>query len=133
MKTSFNGLKVSEDGVYTAYDLTPEELESLKRHFGNRMKGSDGNYTICETSYRRVILKLFVHEARRLIEFDIRRDLLDLFNCNQISADTVKKLEEKLMEKRVRIDVDYSWSNNTWSISNHNAFIELLKSCIAEL
>lgn len=133
MKTSFNSLKVSEDGVYTAYDLNSEELESLKRYFGDRVKGSDGNYTIYENVNRRIVLKLFVHEAWKLIEFDIRRDLLDLFNSNEISEDTIKKLSEKLKEKRVQIDVDYSWINNTWSISNHTALLELLKSCIAEL
>ena len=133
MKTSFNGLKVSEDGVYVAYNITPEELECLKRHFGNRVYGKDGNYIIFENAQRRIVLQLFVHEACSLVEFDIRRDLLKLFNSEEISEDNIKKLSKKLKEKKIQLNVAYSWINNAWSIVDYDNFLELLKGFIAEL
>ena len=133
MKTSFNGLKVSEDCVYIAYNLTSKELESLKRRFGNRVYSSNGNYMIFQNVNKKIILKLFVHEEWRLVEFDIHKDLLKLFNSEDISEDIVNKLSKKLKEKRLQLNVDYSWKNNTWSISDYNNFLELLKSLIAEL
>lgn len=133
MKTSFNGLTVVKQGVHHAYDLTPKELESLKRHFGDRVIGSNGNYTVFENPNTRIFIQLFVHKAWKILQFDIRKDLLNLFNTDEISVNTVEQLSKKLFEKRIQVHVNYNWNTNSWSISDYDEFLELLKNSIAEL
>lgn len=132
-KTSFNSLKVSVKGVYSAYNLTADELESLKRHFGIKVNGSNGNYTVYKDANRKILLELFVHEKWIPLTFDIRGDLLKLFQSDKIFTKDIEKLSKKLKETRVQLYVKYDYSNNLWSIVDYNSFLELLKSLIAEL
>ncbi len=130
-KTSFNGLKVSVEGVYSAYNLSPEELESLKRRFGaDKVNGSNGNYTVYKDAERKVILQLFIHEKWLPINFDIRKDLLKLYNSDRIFEKNIKTLSKKLKDMRLQLHVEYDYRNNLWYIVDYGYFIELLKSLI---
>ena len=130
-KTSFNGLEVSVKGVYSAYNLTQTELECLKRTFGEKnVNGSNGNYTVYKDSNRKVILKLFVHDLWIPIVFDIRADLLKLYNSNRIYKDKIEALSDKLKEMRIQIHVDYNHDTQKWYIVDYEDFMELLKGLI---
>ena len=130
-RTSFNGLKVLVEGVYSAYNLSPEELSSLKRYFGaDKVNGSNGNYTVYRDAHRRIILELFVHEKWIPINFDIRKDLLRLFNSNRIYTRDIETLSKKLKEMRIQLHVEYDYVNNLWHIVDYDKFLELLKNLI---
>lgn len=130
-KTSFNGLKISVEGVYSAYNLSKEELESLKRHFGaGKVNGSGGNYTVYKFARRQVILKLFVHEIWIPIDFDIRKDLLKLYNSDRIFEKDIETLSKKLKEMRIQLHVEYDYKNNFWYIVDYKEFLKLLKELI---
>ena len=91
-KTSFNGLSVSVKGVYSAYNLSQNEYESLKRAVGaDNINGSNGNYTVFQNAKRQVLLKLYIHDFWTPVAFDIRSDLLKLYKSNRI-------YEEKIMD-----------------------------------
>lgn len=133
-KTSFNGLKVCVNGVYSAYNLTQDELNSLKRTFGEiKVNGSNGNYTVYKDAKRSVMLQLFVHQIWRPVEFDIRKDLLSIFRSNKIYTKNIEELSKKLKELRIQLHVDYDHINDRWYIVDYNDFLELLKNLIAEL
>lgn len=130
-KTSFNGLKVSVEGVYSAYNLSQEELESLKRHFGaDKVNGSNGNYTVYKYACRKVILSLFVHEEWIPLDFDIRRDLLKIYKSDRIFEKNIEILSKKLKEMRIQLHVDYDSKNNFWYIVDYNDFLKLLEKLI---
>lgn len=129
-KTSFNGLKVYVEGVYSAYNLSQEELESLKRRFGaENINGSNGNYTVYKHSSRKVILSLFVHERWIPLNFDIRKDLLKLYNSDRIFEKDIKALSKKLKEMRIQLHVDYDYKHG-WQIIDYDNFLELVKTLI---
>ena len=129
-KTSFNGIEKYQKGIYSAYNLTQEELESLKRKFGNSINGSNGNYTVFRNANRQVLLKLFVHELWIPIVFDIRNDLLNLYGSGRIFKDDIDRLSKRLKEMRIQLHVEYY--DNTWHIIDYSKFLELLKQIISE-
>ncbi len=132
-KTSFNGLKVSVEGVYTAYNLSPEELDSLKLTFEKpKVIDSSGIFTVFKLNNEKVLLQLFVHGPWILIELDIRDDLLRLFKSDKINPKDIESLSKKMIDKRIQIEVDYNWRNNTWFIVDRNKFFNTLSNLIAE-
>jgi len=131
-KASFNSLKIYEDGVYSAYNLTSNELESLKRRFGSKVNGSNGNYTAFGEASRRVVLQLFVHGRWQPVKFEIRKDLLKVFNSKKLYKKNIEKLDKKLKDMRLQLDVDYDGHDHRWQIVNYNSFLELLSKLIAE-
>lgn len=133
MKTSFNGLQMSKEGIYHAYNLSVDEFESLKRHFGDKVNGSKENCIVCEHADRRIVLNLFVHEVWIPLEFDMRGDLLRLFKSNKIFQKDIKNLSRKLKEMKIQLHVDYDWKTNSWHIVEYDKFLELLSKLIAEL
>ena len=130
-KTSFNGLEKFQKGIYSAYNLNQEELESLKRKFGpNSINGSNGNYTVYRDAKRQVILKLFVHDIWLPITFDIRDDLLNLYGSNKIYKDDINRISKKLKEMRIQLHVEYY--DEAWHIIDYDKFLKLLKQIISE-
>ena len=83
-KTSFNGLESEVRGVYSAYNLTPQEIEDINKRFYGKINGSGSNYTIYYKSKRCLWLKLFVHEIWIPIKIDIREDFLKLTKSNKV-------------------------------------------------
>ena len=132
MKTSFNGLKVSVSGIYKVYNLTQDELESLKRRFGSKVKEDNAILTVHDNVSKRINLELFVHEMWAPVSFDIYGDLSRILNSSDISEQTIEKLSKQLEEMQIQLQVDYDWGSNFWSIVNYDEFLELLKSLIAE-
>ena len=133
MKTSFNGLTISTKGVYSAYNLTQEEFESLKRTFGlDSINGSNGNYTVFRNAQRRVYLNLFIHDIWQPVSFDIRNDLLKLYKSNKIYQKDIDALSKSLKELRIQIHVEYDYEKKQWSIIDYPKFIELLSQLISE-
>ena len=130
-KTSFNGLKVSVNGVYSAYNLSQEELYSLKRSFGEgNVNGSNGNYTVFKNAKRKVILTLFIHELWIPICFDIRKDLLELYNSDRLYEQDIKALSKKLKTMRIQIHVEYDNLSSSWHIVDYDKFLALLQNLI---
>ena len=130
-KTSFNGLSISIKGVYSAYNLSQEELESLRRTFGpNCINGSNGNYTVFKDAKRHVFLNLFVHSIWKPISFDIREDLLKLCGSGKIFQKDIDYLSKKLKELRIELHVDYISGN--WFIIDYDKFLELIHELISE-
>ena len=133
-KTSFNGLEISVKGVYSAYNLTPEELSSLKRLFGeSNVNGSGSNYTVYKNHERKVFLKLFIHDIWKPISFDIRNDLLILFNSNRIFKKKIESISKELKNRRICLYVDYDISTNSWFIVKYDEFLNLLSEIINNL
>ena len=129
-KTSFNGLQVSVKGVYSAYNLNDEELESLKRTFGpNCVNGSKGNYTVFKKAQRHVYLNLFIHILWKPVQFDIRNDLLTLFGSERIEKKKIEKLTKKL--KNMRIELHVEEVSGSWNIVDYDKFLDILKVLIA--
>ena len=127
-KTSFNGLEVSVTGVYSAYNLSQEEFEILKRTFGaQNINGSNGNYTVFKNAKRKVLLKLFVHESWTPIVFDIRNDLLRLYKSNKLYKDKILDLSKKLKQMRIQLRVMYNYNTKQWTIIEKD-YQELLKT-----
>ena len=132
-KTSFNGLSISVKGVYSAYNLTREEFESLTLAFDtNSINGSSGNYTIFQNAQRKVLLKLFVHELWIPIVFDIRDDLLRLYNSGRIYEDKIVDLSKRLKKMRIQLHVVYNEEMKEWEIVDYKGFLEILKILISE-
>ena len=132
-KCSFNSLNICVDDVYTAYNLTPNELKDLKRRFGEKISCNNGIYTVYKFADRKIFLELFVHEKWITVQFDIRNDLSRLFNATEIDKNDIKKLSEKLKENRVQLYVEYNMRMNTWKIVDYDNFLVLLEDLIAEL
>ena len=133
-KTSFNGLEISVKGVYSAYNLSQDELESLKRKYGiQNVNGSNGNYTVFKDAYRRVLLKLFVHDVWVPITFDIRPELLMLYKSNRLYESDIHDLSKKLKKLRIQIRVKHL-STKGWVIldSDYNVLKKTLEALIAE-
>ena len=130
-KTSFCGLEVSVKGVYSAYNLTEDELKSLKERFGQNINGSNGNYTVYAHHDRRVNLILFVHGLWQPLSFNIRKDLLKLYGSDRIYKKDVEELSKKLKERRICLHVEYDYSSNRWDIVDYDSFLDLLKELIA--
>ena len=42
-KTSFNGLETEVRGVYSVYNLTPQEIEDINKRFYGKVNGSGSN------------------------------------------------------------------------------------------
>jgi len=132
-KTSFNGLVISTHGIYSAYNLTQDEVASIIWKFGvNNINGSNGNYTIFKDAKRKVLLQLYVHDIWLPITFDIRDDLLKIYKSNKIYKKNIDFLSEKLKEMRIQIHVEYDSTNKTWSIVDYPKFLELIKEIISE-
>ena len=132
-KTSFNGLSISVKGVYSAYNLTREEFESLTRAFDtNCINGSSGNYTIFQNAQRKVLLKLFVHELWIPVVFDIRDDLLRLYNSGRIYEEKIVDLSKRLKKLRIQLHVVYNEDAKEWEIVDYKGFLEILKILISE-
>ena len=129
-KTSFNGLELSVHGVYSAYNLTPDELKSLKNRFPDKINGSGSNYTVYCNAERHLWLKLFVHEVWIPIRFDLRRDFLELTNSKKIFTKDIEKISKELKNRRIEIQVDYNIGNNTWSIVNYERLLNLIKELV---
>lgn len=135
-KTSFNGLEVVVEGVYSAYNLSEKELQNLKRCFGeSKVNGSQGNYTVYKDANRKVLLNLFIHDIWKPISFDIRKDLLQLFNSNKLYKKDIEKISKELKEMRIQLHVDYDPYITGWHIidTDYDNFLNLLKQIIAEL
>ena len=126
-KTSFNGLDVFVEGVYSAYNLTQEELTDLKRTFRGKVNGSKGNYTVYRDHVRRVNITLFVHDLWIPIRFDLREDLLKLSNSDKIYTEKIKLISKELKERRICIHVDYNYCCNRWSVIEED-YIYLMKT-----
>lgn len=134
-KTSFNGLDVVVTGVYSAYNLSQEEFQTLKRKFGSQnINGSNGNYTVFKNAERKVLLKLFVHEAWTPIVFDIRPDLLRLYKTNKLYKDKILDLSKKLKQMRLQLRVMYNFHQNKWTImeKDYQEFLRILGALISE-
>lgn len=132
-KSSFNGLLISVKGVYSAYNLTQDEVESLERTFGaNSINGSNGNYTVFKNSQRHVYLNLFIHGLWKPISFDIRNDLLKLYKSHKLYEKDINLLSEKLKEMRIELHVDYDLVKRTWFICDYDKFLKLLADLISE-
>ena len=133
-KTSFNGLEVSVKGVNSAYNLSQEELESLRRTFGiQNVNGSNGNYTVFKDAYRRVLLKLFVHDVWVPITFDIRPELLQLYKSNRLYESDIHDLSKKLKKLRIQIRVK-CLPTKGWVMldTDYNVLKKTLEALIAE-
>ncbi len=132
-KTSFNGLSVSVKGVYSAYNLTQEEFESLARTFGiKNINGANGNYTVFQNAKRKVLLKLFVHDFWVPIAFDIREDLLRLYKSKRIYEDKINDLSKKLKKMRIQLHVEYDSKIKMWKIVDYDEFLKTLEVLILE-
>ena len=133
-KTSFNGLEVFVDGVYNAYNLTSEELSDLKRTFKDRVNGSKGNYTVYRDHIRKVNLTLFVHGPWIPIQFDLRKDILELFNSEKIYKGKIEIISKNLKERRICIHVKYDYTINRWSIvdDDYTYLLNTIKEIIDE-
>ena len=132
-KTSFCSLEIIVEGVYSAYNLTENEIEDLIKTFGKRnINGSGGNYTIFKNADRKVILKLFVHGLWRPMTFDIRQTLLDLYDSDKLYKRNVEYLSKRLKEERIQLHVEYSRQTGVWYISDFDKLIEVLRDLIDE-
>lgn len=129
-KTSFQKLEIEVRGVYSVYNLTPEELKSFNLRFHGKINGSGSNYTAFENASRKVWLKLFVHGCWLPIKIDIREDLLRLTNSNKIFNETVEKLSKTLKSNRVCIWVDYNIITNTWDFVSKEEFLKELSEIL---
>ena len=132
-KTSFNGLSVSVKGVYSAYNLSQNEYESLKRAVGaDNINGSNGNYTVFQNAKRQVLLKLYIHDFWTPVAFDIRSDLLKLYKSNRIYEEKIMDLSKKLKKMRIQLHVEYNPKIQKWEIIDYPGFLRILEELISE-
>ena len=129
-KTSFNGLEVETLGVYKAYNLTPQEVESLRIRFHNKINGSGSNYAVYCNAKRYLWLKLFVHDVWIPIKLDIRKDFLAFSKADRIFEKDIRKASKELMEMRLELHVDYDLRTNSWTLVNKEDFLKLLESLL---
>ena len=108
-KASFNGLESEVRGVYSAYNLTSQEIEYITKRFYGKVNGSGSSYTIYYKSKRYLWLKLFVHEIWMPIKIDIREDFLKLTKSNKIFEKNVIAISKKLKERRIELHVSYDF------------------------
>lgn len=128
-KTSFNGLQIETKGVYSAYNLTPDELECFRRYFHGNINGSGSNWTSFDTAERHVWLKLLVHNVWIPIRFDIREDLLKITSSKRIYEKDIQMVSERMKNQRLQLRVLYDNSSNKYSICEQDweKFWNLLK------
>lgn len=129
-RTSFNGLQVEVKGVYSAYNLTSEEIEDIRKRFNNQINGSNSNYTIYFSAERHVWLKLFVHTVWIPIRFDIRKDLLELTHSDKIYEKDVLRISKELKDMRIELHVSYNAIKNSWILEDREFLIETLKDIL---
>ena len=129
-KTSFNGLESEVRGVYSAYNLTPQEIEDINKRFYGKINGSGSNYTIYYKSKCCLWLKLFVHEIWIPIKIDIREDFLKLTKSNKVFEKDIIAISKKLKEQRIELHVSYDFNTNSWILENYDSFLETLKELI---
>lgn len=135
-KTSFNGLKVVVDGIYSVYNLTFNDLKDLERKFGSEnVNGSGGNYTVFRDHDRKVVLSLFVHGIWKPISFDVRKDFLELFESKRIFTKNIEIISKELKERRICLHVDFNPITKTWYIigEDYEGFLNLVKQIINSL
>ena len=131
-KSSFNGLEISVKGIYAAYNLSSEDLYSLKRKFDNKVNGSNGNYIAYQNAERKVLLMLFVHDVWIPIVVDIRNDLLKLYGSNRLFKKDIDDLSRRLKEMRLQLKVDFSINTHQWILIDYDSFLETLSNLISE-
>lgn len=132
-KTSFNGLEIHVEGVYSAYNLTSHEIADLTKTFGARnINGSGGNYTVFKNAVRKVNLKLFVHGLWKPMVFDIRDTLLDLYGSDKIYKKNIEYLSKRLKDMRIQLHVEYCRQTGTWYIQDYEQLVEVLRDLISE-
>ncbi len=129
-KTSFNGLEIETRGVYSAYNLTPQEIEEIQKRFYGKVNGSGSNYTIYHNSKRYLWLKLFVHELWKPIKIDIREDFLKLTKSNKVFERDIIAISKKLKEQRIELHVIYNHNTKSWFLEDYDSFLETLKKLI---
>lgn len=129
-KTSFNGLQIETRGVYSAYNLTPQEIEAIQKRFYGKVNGSGSNYTIYHNSKRYLWLRLFVHELWIPIKIDIRKEFLELTKSNKIFEKDIIEISKKLKEQRIELHVVYNHNTKSWFLEDYDSFLETLKKLI---
>ncbi len=129
-KTSFNGLEIETRGVYSAYNLTPQEIEEIQKRFYGKVNGSGSNYTIYHNSKRYLWLKLFVHGLWIPIKIDIREDFLKLTKSNKVFERDIIAISKKLKEQRIEFHVIYNHNTKSWFLEDYDSFLETLKKLI---
>ena len=129
-KTSFNGLEIETRGVYSAYNLTPQEIEEIQKRFYGKVNGSGSNYTIYHNSKRYLWLKLFVHGLWIPNKIDIREDFLKLTESNKVFERDIIAISKKLKEQRIELHVIYNHNTKSWFLEDYDSFLETLKKLI---
>lgn len=129
-RTSFNGLESEVRGVYSVYNLTPQEIYEINNRFYGKANGSGSNYTIFYKSKRHLWLKLFVHELWIPIKIDIRNDYLKLTQSNKVFEKDIIKISKELKEQRIELHVSFDLQSNSWILEDYDSFLETLKKLI---
>ena len=129
-KASFNGLGVEFKGVYKAYNLTPEEIVSIRKHFCDQISDSKTSYTVSCVVENHLWLTLFIHELWEPIRFDIKKDYLKLTHSDEISKNDIERISASIEKLNISLYVSYNYYNNTWTIKDYDRFLEVLKSLL---
>lgn len=120
IRASFQSLFIESEKVYTIYNPSPEEKASLNARF-KRITQIGETYLLSESSYRHLVLKLFIHNhwiERKFVinSFLEKHDL-------KLSHSEVKTVCEALKNEQFVITVHRDIMTNTWSIPDQEQLL----------
>ena len=129
VRASFQNLFIESEKVYTVYNPSPEEKAALKARF-HKITQVGETYLLSESSYRHLVLKVYVHnywiERKFIINSFLEKNDLNL------SHSEVKTVCEALKNEGFVITIDRDIMTNTWSIPEQEQMllVEKIKSIL---